>query len=94
MFETLCDELANEFCIPRYIMRKILLSFKKKLIEAVENGEDFVLSGLLSVKHVTTKEYKRINPFTGKEIHIKARRQTKITPSKKIKFSPLKKEKK
>lgn len=91
MFELLCDEISAEYCVPRYKLRKILISFKQKLIEAIENGEDFVLSGLFSVKHVETKEYKRINPFTGKEIHIKARKQTKITPAKKIKFQPLEK---
>lgn len=89
MFEKICNELSSQFCIPKYQMREILLAFKKELIEAIMNGDEFVISGLFAVKQFKTKGYKRLNPFTGTEIEVPARIQTKIVPAAKIKYRPL-----
>lgn len=89
MFEKIVDELSAEFSLPRFLMRKICMKFKKELIAAIESGEEFVLSGLFAVKTHTTKPYSRINPFTKKPLEVPARLQTKLIPAKKIKYRPI-----
>lgn len=91
MFEKIVTELSASFGISRFLMRKICMQFKKELIAAIDKGEEFVLSGLFSVKIHKTKAYSRINPFTKKPMNVKSRYQTKLIPSKKIKYHPIEK---
>ena len=89
MLDMICAELAAQYGIPKYKMQMILNSYKEELIRAILDAEEFVLSGLMAVRQITSKPIKRLNPFTNEEIDMPARRQVKLIPSRKIKYRPL-----
>jgi len=69
--------------------RKVIEAFADIVIEAVARDERVTLTGFGTFEAYVRQSTERLNPRTGEELHVPARRVPKFRPGKRFKEAML-----